>query len=273
MQSALGATSGVNFYPGEFAGFESPDFESVWGSTPELELTGFSGVKRPNLLHFPLALAKLNNAFPESQVICVLRDPVSRFISAAVHNIKMGIISFAGLDQIVENCTDTAWLRRNPRATELLNFGLYSDALAIAEGIFGSRMHVFGYQSLQLKPTETMLQIAEKCGLGSPKETLMVLPRKAAAAGTTAELMAGHWSSRVRYSYSAGRLRLRADRGPVANEVARLVEKIGRSVSRFSRRDPKAISDASVEFLRNFYEEDRLRLAMHFDSSVVYWSP
>jgi hypothetical protein len=69
---------------------------------------------------------------------------------------------------------------------------------------------------------------------------------------TGAELLAQNWRGRVRYSHWARRLRLLKDRGPFAEVVARFLEKTGRSLSRFSREDPKMISDASFNTLKDF---------------------
>lgn len=271
LQAATTQEFGIRFFPGEFSGLESPDFETLHGSDPKNLLAGVTGLKRPSLLHNPLALQRLKNLAPQATVVCVLRDPISRFVSASIHMMRMGIIRVATMDHMVNNVFDVSYLRRNPRATNLLNFGLYSDALELAEMIFGPKLLIFGFPELHEATESVLRKLQDRLGSRARGLGAVTLPLENVGVHSPLELHSHHYSNRLRFSYSFGNLRLHDDKGRNAKFAAQFVKKSGRKLSRYFPGDSRKMSLQSRAVLNSFYELDRLRLLNRYPENSVYW--
>lgn len=267
LQNDLAVRTSIKMWPGEFSGFESPEFESRHSDVLELLHSRSRLIKRPNLLHDPLALGRLKSCFPEAIAVVVLRDPVDRFVSAAVHMMRMGILLPTPLDRIVERVFDLDWNRNHPRASQLLSYGLYSEALEYARYMFGKRLMVLAFPDLlEGKVTDSVL-----AALDYSRE-----PRSARVATMNSrpdswgELYCAHVSSRLRFNYSRSRERLWDKESQPARLLSKSIAKICGAFGRFGS-DPGRISNDSLLTLQDFYRADRSRLLKGSFHEAIYW--
>ncbi|MEM8864295.1 MAG: sulfotransferase domain-containing protein [Planctomycetota bacterium] len=130
----LGEHPEIFMPPAEVAFFEDPLYDPAWLDWFEQHFDPAQpgqviGVKRPNLLGLPECPARLAEHMPELKLVVVLRSPVERAISAYFHYMKTGLLPLAplevGMPRIMRG--DVSGY---PRASEVLEFGLYARGLA-----------------------------------------------------------------------------------------------------------------------------------------------
>ena len=114
----------------EISFFESPDYEQsdvadlgdIFANRTERLL----GIKRPSYIGKPEVPARVVSILPNAKLIAVLMNPIDRAMSAYYHNIAYGFIpamrAERGMRKLI---SDTTFLQRYKRATEIIEFGLY----------------------------------------------------------------------------------------------------------------------------------------------------
>lgn len=137
VQSCLKAHKDIFIPEEEVPFFESPDYEEYEGNLLELEnlcpggeKRKIFGIKRPNYLGKSEVPKRIYKNLPNAKLIVVLRDPIERAASAYYHNIKYGFIPAIHIEEgIPKILGDKEFLIKNPRASEILTFGLYAKCL------------------------------------------------------------------------------------------------------------------------------------------------
>ena len=119
---------------GEVPVFERPTYSPgalVWldGLFSRTPGGAVRGIKRPDYLGRPETPALLHRHAPDARLLAVLREPVSRTISAYYHYMRRGHLPplppDEGIPQLVEGAFAEAW----PRAWEVLAFSRYGECL------------------------------------------------------------------------------------------------------------------------------------------------
>lgn len=107
LQAALQAVPGVYMPHGESPFFEDPDYaERPWERFADpSQRAAIAGIKRPDILCRPDLIQRIARHSPESKFIIVLREPISRAVSAYYHLARHAHIPAEGLN---------AGLRRGP---------------------------------------------------------------------------------------------------------------------------------------------------------------
>ena len=125
----LADVPGVYLPRGEVPLFESPHFES--GGVDALKFLmrdqsamAVRGIKRPNYLGLEVIPARISQAFPNVNIIIVLRDPLLRAVSAYLHYVEYShlppIVPEVGLKVLLNGES-----LDSPRAHEVLDWGRY----------------------------------------------------------------------------------------------------------------------------------------------------
>ena len=130
----LGAHPQVFVPDHEVRHFRDPWFQFGDVSVLEREVAGARpgqrrGIKCPDLLALPEAPGRVHDVLGDVQLLAVLREPVSRALSAYYYLVQFGFLPHepaeTGLAKILDGVTDP----RYPRAPEVLEFGLYHRGL------------------------------------------------------------------------------------------------------------------------------------------------
>lgn len=109
--------------------FDDPYFGS--GNPEHLERlfagahTPLRGIKRPNYLAQPEVPPRIRAMLPDAKIIAILREPVSRFLSAYHYYIKIGIFPAVPVDEALPRLFAGECLG-SPYAHELLEYGRYA---------------------------------------------------------------------------------------------------------------------------------------------------
>lgn len=125
---------------GEVSFFEDPDY----GYCSDAELGGmfmdrgevWVGVRRPNYLGREEVPARIARHCPNIKLICILRDPVSRAVSALYHQMSSGFLPVMDVEEGIEALLDGSMQLKYPRSRDILKFGLYHEHLSRYEQYF-----------------------------------------------------------------------------------------------------------------------------------------
>lgn len=124
--------------------FEDPDYDQqdtnylqrLFAMVPPTQRCGF---KRPELLSRPECPERIARDLPHAQLIAVLREPVSRTVSAYFHYMGAGVLPLAplnlGLARILRGELDDAY----PKAREVIDYSRYGAHLRRYYRLFDSK--------------------------------------------------------------------------------------------------------------------------------------
>lgn len=87
------------------------------------------GIKRPDYLGRPECPARLARHLPDAQLVVTLRHPLARAISAYYWYMQVGILPVRPLNEGMADLLKGNLTRRNPKAQEVLSYGLYHEHL------------------------------------------------------------------------------------------------------------------------------------------------
>lgn len=152
---------------GETSFFESPDYERSSLSELQALFIGRNekrlGIKRPSYLTRSEVPSRIACDLPEAKLIAVLRNPIDRAISAYYHYINFGFLPAINIEVGMHHIlSDRGFLRTYPRATEVLQFGMYGSGLSQYLNYFDrQRMAVLLHEDLLSAPHEYIRTVFE----------------------------------------------------------------------------------------------------------------
>ncbi len=118
----------------EIACFETPDYERGVERTLERLFDGRVadrlGIKRPNYLSRPEVPERIHRHFPDADLICVLRHPVDRAVSAYFHYLRHGLVPPLPVEEGMRRLLSTPQDDPADRSREVLSYGLYGQSLS-----------------------------------------------------------------------------------------------------------------------------------------------
>lgn len=157
---------------GETAYFQSPDYEQTEPSAFVDGLAGGAGqrigIKRPDYLASVEAAERIQRLLPKAKLICILRHPVDRAISAWYHNIKAGFLPVIsaeiGISSLLKG--EQSLLKDFPRAAEVLDYGLYHKHLKkYSRAIENGNMLLLRQEDVIRNPLDTFKLTSSFLGL------------------------------------------------------------------------------------------------------------
>lgn len=134
LQSVLSLHPEIFIPKHEVPFFEDPDFGDgdleplkilYQGAPTDARL----GLKRPNYLGKPECPERIARHIPAAKLIAVLRNPVSRSVSAYFQQMRNGFIPCVELNKGMLNLINGKYRDKYPRSKEILEFGLYAEQL------------------------------------------------------------------------------------------------------------------------------------------------
>ena len=134
LQTVLSSHPSIFIPNGEVPFFEDPDYgngdlyplKKVYQHAPSGALLG---LKRPNYLAKPECPERIARHLPNAKLIIILRNPVSRAVSAYYHYMGGKFIPCVELNRGMLNLIDGNYKNKYPRSSEILEFGLYAKHL------------------------------------------------------------------------------------------------------------------------------------------------
>ncbi len=131
IQHTLNSHPEIYLPEGELPYFESPYYERNGILDLKQKLVGINGpkigIKRPNYLLIPDVAKRIGRDIPKTKLICILRNPFERIISAYFHYVNYGFLPpmefNKGISYILNGKFQYSKFRRAHK--ELIEFGLY----------------------------------------------------------------------------------------------------------------------------------------------------
>ncbi|GAA4415515.1 hypothetical protein GCM10023169_01900 [Georgenia halophila] len=124
VQDGLRKVPGVYMPARESPFFEDPEFEQrpwlAMGSPSTV-----NGIKRPDILCRQDILARVSKALPEARFIVVLREPISRAVSAHYHLVRHARLPYRTLNGGMRVAVDRFHGGEVSTLTSVIQFGLY----------------------------------------------------------------------------------------------------------------------------------------------------
>lgn len=101
------------------------------------------GIKCPDYLAAPLAAERIHDALGAVSLLCVLREPVARAVSAWHWGVQWGWLPLLPAERGLAMILDGELQQTHPRAAEVLEYGRYAHHLTRYRELFGAdRLHV-----------------------------------------------------------------------------------------------------------------------------------
>lgn len=131
IQNCLNEHPDIFLPKGETPYFEDPDYgeagQGYWSDLFTGRCEAQLGIKRPNYIGKPEVPGRIAADMPDTLLIAVLRNPIDRIVAAYFHQIKYGTLPARPLDEGLSEILDGGPVTRAyPRASELVEFGLYA---------------------------------------------------------------------------------------------------------------------------------------------------
>ena len=153
--------------------FQEPEYSSggpswLWRYLADAAPNQVRGIKRPDYLCQPESPQALRDSYPKARLLAVLREPVSRTISAYFHYMRKGHIPILppedGLRQLLRDGSLPGW----PRSWEVFGFSEYSRGLKRYLSLFErDRILVLFQEELVAQPERYLPIVYEFLGVDS----------------------------------------------------------------------------------------------------------
>ncbi len=134
LQTALSSHPEIFIPRGEIPFFENPEYGD--GDPSPLKILYRTappgarlGLKRPNYLAKPECPERIAHHIPDAKLIVLLREPVSRVVSAYYHQMRIGFLPCVELNDGLRDLIDGKYRNKYPRSSEILEAGLYAKHL------------------------------------------------------------------------------------------------------------------------------------------------
>jgi hypothetical protein len=207
LQAALGRHPEIYVVPRELPFFEDPDFSASRWNDFERNFDGaraqrVTGFKRPDYLAQPIVATRLARHLPDLRVVAVLRDPISRAVSAFYHYMRFGLLPVidvnAGMAAVLSGELQT----RYPAAERILRYSMYHEGLKNYFEVFPkAQVAVLLTEDIKLDPAATAAKLHRFLGVSA--HDLRPTSSKAANEGI-------YHPVRIRWSRASMRLRYEA---------------------------------------------------------------
>jgi Sulfotransferase domain len=127
----------IFFYRNEAAFFDKPTFTDTDDSRRQFaaffagrQNETVLGLKRPNYLHLPEVPERVKSYTPNARFIAILRDPVSRVVSAYYHHVRSSHLPVLDINEGMPKLLDGDWATEFGRVRgQITEYGFYADQL------------------------------------------------------------------------------------------------------------------------------------------------
>jgi hypothetical protein len=234
------------------------------------------GIKRPGYLGRPECTARIYHHLPQAKLIAILRDPVSRAVSAYYHAMKCGYLPIVPVEVGLTRILDGKYQTRYPLAQEVIDFGFYYRHLMRYLDYFErSQLLVLLFDTIKSDPLPAIKRLYHFVGVDESYVSQALQQRDQQNPGV----------------YSLPRIRFRAIRNPILYRyyhnhtrrdrrpqtlLNRLVEKVVLTIDErvlspiFGNEKPQ-LSPAVKRRLYDIYAEDIERLEELLGQPLPTW--
>lgn len=150
---------------GEWKYFEDPFYANSDFMSSRDEKKLFL-VKRAEYLAKPEVPSRIYKHIPDVRLICVLRNPVERLLSAYFHNIKYGKIPAVNPEIGISKILDGSWNIKYPESSTILSYGKYGEQLERYLNLFSiNQILLLDFSEVVSSREATLKKVYRFCGV------------------------------------------------------------------------------------------------------------
>jgi len=276
LHAALSTVPGVYMPPGERAFWEDPDFyERKWEAFGVGRHERVKGVKRPDILCRPELRSRVVESLPEARFIAVLRDPISRAVSAYFHLVRHAHLPHVGLDVALERSIASFGTGVHSEFASLIEYGLYGKHLeAWYQMVPPERLLVLPQSAIRVNLESALRSCCMHLGVEISARGLGEVPR----ANENSGIYDDRW---IRWLRLAHRVKTRPLEGGGSRRVPRALplKSVGVGMTAIGERLAKgdaAImkpSTSTLTALQDIFREDSAILERLVGPELMDWDP
>jgi len=232
------------------------------------------GIQRPDYLGRPECPENIRSVLPQARILAVLREPVSRAISAYHWYMQFGLLPLLPLDVGMDRLLDGWREPHYPRAAEVLDLGLYGRHLGRFVDAFGAD-RVLVLLGDDLREPATLRGVYRFLGVDEDHESRVVQRKTNAGTYDMRRLrvlrarsrFAWSWDDVAEYRYQPRRLRR-----PLASALSAAVVGLDRFVlARILTAATPVLRPDLERRLRAFYADDVVVLESLLGRGLGRW--
>tara|TARA_Y100000782_G_scaffold106531_1_gene127579 strand:- start:8864 stop:9697 length:834 start_codon:yes stop_codon:yes gene_type:complete len=227
-------------------------------------------LKRPTLLTRPSAIDRIKLHVPNAKFIVVLRDPVSRAISAYYHYMRYNLIPHEDIEVGLNNILDNYHEDKSGVASEILEYGLYGRYLNIWLDSFDKeKFLVFRTEEFGKDSEVAFKRLFEFLEIDNVEVPILNDKKKNIGIYNTLPLTMARLASRVKVSvHGEGHYTKRRKSSLVTAPIWYPLERLAFFIE--SKNQKKECSDFLKRRLADFYLEDQKITNDLFQQTVVH---
>lgn len=278
LQQRLAQHPDIAMLPDESRHFEDPEYgrgamaalAADFADAPQR----CHGVKRPDYLAKPEVPARVAEHAPSAKLMLVLREPVSRALSAYFHLAGFGFLPVCDPDTALSAILSGQMQQNHPKAQEVLDYGCYASHLRRWRELFAPEQFlVLRHDEVARDPATCLRRSLSFLGVDDTVDP----------AGVGSKVYPGvYWAPRVRLRHA--RSRLYFDYDPTHRKIYRkrlrpanwaavaaltAVDKL--VLSRLDRATRPTLSESVRQQLADYYAADMADLESLLDWDLRSW--
>jgi hypothetical protein len=264
--------------PEEIRYFESPLFEEQTYDDFLKLFTGYEnlllGIKRPDYLANPDVPERIFNANPDTKLICILRDPLKRVVSAYYHYMAYGYIPKVNIETGLTRILNGEYEDAHPRSTEILENGLYFKHLTTYRKYFDERnIFVLLQDDLVRNQGKAVCSIFDFLNLDSSFISSRLNARPSAVIYSIPRLKFTSLANGYKYNYLYGGQEVEVkERSLFEKAITKTIYKIDHHVlARLFGNEAPELSNRLIKRIRSVYSDDLRNLNRLINRDLSSW--
>lgn len=267
LQKLLMSHPQIEMPSAEISFFQYPDYFSIMDLEKEINNLFLSsktkGIKRPNYIGLeesPMLIEDYGDG--DIKLICVLRNPVDRFVSAFFHNIKYSLISPIFINIKIKKIIKKNYI--NPLYKNLIEFGMYEKYLKKYEKTISKKnLLILDYESLIQNPQLSIDQICNFLNINKVTLKNNLLNKSVNEGSKSLNFLIYQFcKAKIIYKFDKKNMRFfeRDKLSFVRLFILKLMSRIFNLLKKVIGEKNLKINKKNIESLKNLYKHDQVEL-------------
>lgn len=278
LQMVLSSHPSIFIPNGEVPFFEDPDYGK--GDLYPLEkiyqhaLSGaLLGLKRPNYLAKPECPERIARHLPNTKLIIILRNPVSRAVSAYYHYMRGQFIPCVELNRGMLNLVEGSYKNEYPRSSEILEFGLYAKHLRRYFEYFPRQnFHIISQEDFLNDKKKSIEDVCAFLGVNSRIKSQRLERVKQKGVYSLSRIRLHQTANSLLHTLSSDGMRSHLTRGSMAKKgIGYSLLVLDRLFAQFVSNERPNLNAELLIKIQEFYQQDTSDLELLVDIDFSGW--
>lgn len=273
LHAALRRTPGVYLPSGETTFFEDPDYAGgLWKTFKVPTGKPVLGIKRPSALCDEQIIDRVSAALPTLKYIAVLRDPVSRAVSAYYHLMRHAHLPVRPLNEGIARCFESFQTGESSPSASIISYGLYGDYLRKwYDRNDPKRFLILSHKAVTTHPISAVTACLLHLGLPSNIAPAAVIERQNVGLYQSKLIHLAHFGSLLETRPILDGKRRIARENRFIGAAGKLLSSAATLLGSYTSRAPETLSAQNQNRLFRIYQADREIMLGLLPRDIVYW--